>query len=161
MATENLTIWQTKKAITKEYEIRRSSPFVADDKIIFLTEYQKKYDDFSGICIYDEKEDQIKIIQKYTNDYKLKNGDSYCYDEEQQEIFIVTRYDGIISYNMTSQSWRKESKSKYIGTNASSIYMNHQVHIFCGSMNKYHLIYETVLLLLVHFNERLLLALNE
>ena len=58
MSAAGEQVWQTKHEITKEYDIENPSPFVADNKIVFSTQYAKKYEDWSGICIYDEEDDR-------------------------------------------------------------------------------------------------------
>eukprot|EP01084_Bolivina_argentea_P142086 249628_1 len=94
--------WKKWKDIKEHYNMYYSKPFVnKENNIIFVTEYSKRYEEYGGICMYDEKEDKVKLIQQYPNDKRQKNTFSCCYDSNTNKIFIVDcDGEGVIIYDM-------------------------------------------------------------
>eukprot|EP01084_Bolivina_argentea_P142083 249621_1 len=134
--------WKKWKDIKEHYNMYYSKPFVnKENNIIFVTEYSKRYEEYGGICMYDEKEDKVKLIQKYPNDKRQNGNFTYCYDSKTNKIFIVHYAGkGVIIYDMKTKQW-DIGKGKYNGGHASCVIMNDQIHLIGGMVNKHHLMY--------------------
>ena len=143
MADKKDQDWQIKQKRENEFKLYHHQPFVSrNDKITFVTEYHRSSPYYGGICQYDEKEDKIKIISKFPESMQLTNF-SYCYAPNTDQIFINDIFGDIIIYNMETQKWQKLDKAlKRIGGLACCILSNNHMHIFGGSVNNNHIIYD-------------------
>lgn len=140
MATKQ--IWQIKQNRNRKYDFCNDGPFVSkNNKITFVTPYNKSDADYGGICDYDEKENKIKIIQKFPENMQT----AYCtygYDPSTDEVIIIEAVGkNVVVYNRKTQKWRKlEMMPGFTGYYACCIHLKDKIHLFGGSRNNNHII---------------------
>eukprot|EP01084_Bolivina_argentea_P143684 252260_1 len=148
-----INIWKTKNDIQKEFAMFHDGPFVSQNgNITFITEYNKlNYPTTSfghaGICEYDEKEDVIKIVQKYGTNIDIGQQISYCYcfDKDRNKIFIIQDNGDVVIYNRNTKQWEckdfqdeiKSRHKKYFSSNKQTTEetekMVHDEELYFGS----------------------------
>eukprot|EP01084_Bolivina_argentea_P136862 241061_1 len=140
MAASNTGFWKKWKDIPGHFNIVNSKPFVDNENnMILVTRYSKRYEKYSGVCMYDQKEDQVKLIEKYPIDRQYTSA-SYCYDSNTNKLFIIPVYGEEVGiYDMKTKQW-DIGKGKYNGGHASCVIMNDQIHLI-GETSNHHLMY--------------------